>query len=326
LTITTKKIVIIRKRNLISLFIILVVILTILSIPMNLKHASPIIEGKTNTLINDNTTSLHLSFTEKSFWLAISADFEKPTNVTVDSNQFLYSENNTQQIYAGFITYPAENNNIYCCSLFYPDPFCRQDFYSYYQVHLGPINISSYHPGITENYTEQCRKTDTFYELTGKYYYIFIGHADTSTMDLWINTTEKTMFSIKQGHETFSYERQDFFGNINIGWKDGIVLVNGMKSIQIHNTLFAWYIPRATTGYSLLRCLSPSHTLQWKFYVDYVYNRVFETGNIPHILDIYVIAGEKGIWTFKADIINFSIFTGTAPNMVLLGADVELPV
>jgi hypothetical protein len=219
----------------IILFFVMVIPLNTTSLLISISNAK---EDKliSNSSTTDNTTSFYGNVSGQRFWYAIKATFFQKTNITIEY-RFSYSSNGSSKNFF-FESYNGSDWLLYGGVLWTmganPD--------NYFQVHLGRLNWSYYHhdnPNIA-NWGHQ-NATIYFRNITGTCFFIYESYTTNCSFSIWVNTSETAKFSISQGTEVFAYNRNDFFGNINIGWKRGTVIVNGLKEINIKNRLFAYW-------------------------------------------------------------------------------------
>jgi hypothetical protein len=210
----------------------------------------------------------------------------------------------------------------YGYSLWVPNAYpSHKDFY--FQFKFGRFNWSYY--DINQDGGIASAKGHgrcTHHNLTGTHYFIYAAYSAECYYDFWFNTSEETTFSITQGNETFFYQREDFFGNINIGWEKGLFILSGKKEINVKNKLFAWFWPHGTTGFEFLNYRMPSGKYEWQYQVHKSFET--QTSKGSEYFDKNLFNGESGKWLFKTSVINLDKHACN-PNILLFGADVLFP-
>jgi hypothetical protein len=211
-----------------------------------------------------------------------------------------------------------------CCS-----GISSSDTDFYYQINLGNINKNFFYskPKYYDWYTLIHAKLGPSYNRTGTEYHTFFSYNDCkeSTMEIWVNTSHNISISTTHGTEVFFFEREDFYGNINMGSRRGTFILNGVKEIDINNTMFAWFRPDGeATGFEVLEYISPTGSNKRRTQIDicgeaynYDYNEVrkFEEG---------LWWASKGKWIFKTTMLKIGL-RKYYPTIFLFGADIKLP-
>ena len=292
------------------------------------EHSSMSFEDNRSEIdsnIFENGSSLHVNLSGSRFWYVIKTHFSNLTSVTQDFYFYISSKNETINSRATFFcvcVVPYKEGG-YGYGLWDTNAYpSNKDFY--FQFKFGRLNWSYYNinqDGHSSGGGEAHGK-GTYYNLTGTYYFIFAAYAAECYYDFWFNTSEETTFSITQGNETFFYQREDFFGTINIGWVKGLFILSGKKEINVKNKLFAWFWPHGTTGFEFLNYRMPSGTYEWQYQVHKSFETQSEKGS--EYFDKHLFNGESGKWIFKTSILNFDKYA-CDPNILLFGADVKFP-
>ncbi len=303
-------------------------------IPMSLgsnvkvsKIEQPSISFSDDRTIIDNTifkngSSLHVNLTGPRFWYIIKTHFSNPTTVTTEFCSYISSKNETVNARATFFCKIPYKEGKYGYGLYSPNAYpSSKDFY--FQLKFGRLNWSYFN--INQNGDSAWGKGHgkaISRNLTGTYYFIYAAYSAECYYDFWFNTSEETTFSITSGNETFFYQREDFFGNLNIGWQKGLLILNGKKEINVKNKLFAWFWPHGTTGFEFLNYRMPSGRYEWQFQVHKSFETQSEKGS--EYFDKHLFNGERGKWIFKTSMLNFDKYA-CDPNILLFGADVRFP-
>jgi hypothetical protein len=322
------------NRNILAIGIIILFILLALA-PITLGYNVKISEtnepssiyfednrSEIDSNIIENVSSLHVNLTGPRFWYIIKTNFSNPTTVTNDVKRYITSRNETVNARATFLCEINYEEGGYGYGLWSPNANpSRKDFYL--QLKLGRINWSYYNINQDGDWSSsKGQGGSTYRNVTGTRYFIYAAYAAECYYDLWFNTSEETTFSITQGNETFFYQREDFFGNINIGWDKGLFILRGRKEINVKNKLFAWFRPHGTTGFEFLNYRTPSGGFEWQYQVHKSFETITEEGS--ENFDKHLFNGESGKWTFKTSILNFDKYS-CGPNILLFGADVKFP-
>jgi len=217
-------------------------------------------------------TSFHDSINGNKFWYAIKMELHERADINISIDITVSSKNGTDASRATFLMevfYKPEGG--YSCMVLIPNAYPSEDDH-YFQIHFGFINFSSYHLSNDSGYTEVWVGGYSLYRnlSAGTYYLIYASYAARANVSFWINSTNNLTFSApSKGNETFFYERHHFFGNINIGWSKGLIMLNGMKNIKAENTLFAIFSPAIMNGLSYLSYTNPSGEKTWRFEIYY---------------------------------------------------------
>ena len=146
-------------------------------------------------------------------------------------------------------------------------------------------------------------------------------------MDLWINyTSNDPTVSIKEGTDVFAYDRSNYIGTPNIGWKRGTFAKNGEMDIPITNHIVAWYvIPYFFTGQETLKYRTPAGQEEWLSFIDERGTHVFE--NRSSDFQYMFSSDQNGIWRFSLDMRNkipikdLKYYELGTPNVILYVVD-----
>lgn len=265
-----------------------------------------------------STNSYH-AFYENNTWTTITCNFTEPTNVNFSMLQ-RYSYNNTSDTTRFIINAISRNGErLYGGNMFQLDGPDR-----YIQTKFGSINISYYHSPRSYQGWGYSRSWYDICNCTGLYDFLIISYGSVSTLEINMNVSTNTTFYATYGTEVFAFQRADFIGIINLGWKHGTFILNGEKKITIKNSLVCsfntwWY---GGFGYELLKYQTPSKNLSHHYAINFQYRTFFEQESRTFESALWL--GEKGIWTFTANY--FLVVSFFSPNLILAGADVQLPL
>jgi hypothetical protein len=303
------------KRLLIICIFFLLVVSSIGSLSVGYK-----LSEKINSI--DNINSFHKEISGSKFWLAIKADFPEATNITIEYS-YNYSSNNSKTNFF-FDLFHGKNGGYFYGLKSWGYGYPNID--RYLQIHLGPLNWSYYHnDSDIEWWAEGGYLKWGFRNITGTYYLTYGAFTTEFTLNLWINASKNSTFSTTQGTEVFKFERNDFFGTFNIGWRRGTFILNGKKEIQINNSLFAWFdTSNFKNGFEILKYQSPTGDYKRLFQIDTRGEHINYNFNETMDFKKGLWWGPSGKWTFKATMFNFGLNT-LCPNIHLFGADIKLP-
>ena len=294
----------------------------LITLPINHVSSSTNIEEFTEYTIYPN--SYHINISGQKYWLVLNTTFLVPTNYTIEYNRYIFGDHKTMEYFSDL--WNAQNGQAYGLQ--------RSGYYSsdadyYYQIDLGKINKSFYYSKQKHHEWEHWEhaRLGPSYNRTGIYYHTFFSYCDCklSTMDIWINTSHNISLSMTQGTEVFFVDIEDFYGNINVGWRRGTFILNGIKEININNTLFAWFKPdERSTGFEVLEYTSPSGEHKRRTQVD-IRGEPFNL-NYSEVRDFDegLWWASKGKWTFKTTMMKIG-FKKYYPTVYLFGADIKLP-
>jgi len=264
-----------------------------------------------------STNSYH-AFYENNTWTIITCNFTEPTYVNFSMLQ-RRSYNNTSDTTHFIIQAVSRNGELLfgenSCSLDGPD--------RYFQTKFGPINISYYHSPPSYQGWGYSGSSFGMMNCTGLYDFLIISYGPASTLEINMNVSTNSTFYATYGHEVFAFQRADFIGTINIGWKHGTFILKGEKQITIKNSLvcsFNTWWPDGF-GYESLRYQTPSGNLAHHFAINFQYRTFLDTESPRFASALWY--GEKGIWKFTANY--FLVVSSYFPNLMLAGADVQLP-
>ncbi len=302
-------------------------IVVLITTPINYVSSSTNIED--DRVINSPiiTNSYYTNISGQKYWVSFKITFLEPTNVTLEYNRHILQDHETRDYFMNYRH--SEYSHGYSLRI---SNFLSIDTKYYYQINLGNINKSFYYTKQKphENEEREHRKYGPYSDKLGIHrYFTFISYSDCKeeTMEIWINSSHNVSISKTQGTEVFAFEREDFFGNINFGCKRGTMILNGVKKININNTLFAYFdTDFVSTGFNLLKYISPSgHHKQI---------RQFTLRGIPILSRHRKVEdfeeglrwAENGTWTFKTTLVKMRIgFRKSFPMPFLFGADIKLP-
>jgi hypothetical protein len=296
-------------------------------ITMPITHVSSLPDSEDDAGINSPviTNSYYTNISGQKYWISFKITFLEPSNVTLEFTRHTLQDHRTRDYFMNYRH--SEYSHGFGLHI---SNFISIDTHYYYQINLGTINKSFYYT--KQNFRENEDREHGQYgpygdELGPHRYFTFFSYSDCKeeTLDIWINSSHNVSISKTQGTEVFVCEREDFFGNINVGCKRGTMIVNGIKKIHINNTLFAYFsTDMISTGFNLLKYISPSghhkhlrHIRLGGFPILYRWGRVedFEEG---------LLWAENGTWTFKTTLVKMSV-RKSYPMTFLFGADVNLP-
>jgi len=309
-----------NKRQLLLVGFTIIIMVVFIAPIVNVSSAR-IIKQEVDSVTVDNTTSFHKKISGQKFWLAIKTTFSEHTILTIEYKSRV-SLNNSKTNFFSYLFHGKETP-------FHTYGLGRwnqgSDIDKYFQIHIGRLNWSYYHsdPECIGWANPHHKWVIDSWILGESCYFTFIFHAAETLLDVWINTTKNTTFITTQGTEVFKVEREDFFGNLNIGWKRGTIILNGEKEIHINNSLFAWFETAGlNTGFELLKYRLPTGEYESKFQIDKrgTTKIIKESENFLKNLQW----GSSGKWTFMVTMANIGIVK-TYPNIHLYGADIKLP-
>lgn len=270
------------------------------------------------------TNSYRMNISGQKFWFSIKITFLVPTNITIEYNRYILCDHKTRVYFSRL--WNSQNSYTYGMS--------RSGYYSsdadyYYQINLGEINRSFYHSKqkYYEWETRRHTKLGPSYNRTGTHYHTFFSYSDCkeSTMEIWINTSHNISISTTQGTEVFFFDREDFYGNINMGCRRGTFILNGVKEIDINDSMFAWFKPDGeATGFEVLEYKSPTGDHKRRTQVD-IRGEPFNL-NHSEVWDFNegLWWASKGKWTFKTTMMKIGL-EKFYPTVFLFGADIKLP-
>jgi hypothetical protein len=266
----------------------------------------------------NNTTSFHTNISGSRFWVAIKGDFFDLTKISF--HKFVRYSLNGSSLNSYFdLIFSQAGSYFYdigTCS-----PKTSPDYY--FQYHLGPLNRSYYHYVDNITHWGWFSSTTSTCKTNGTYYFVWASYMTECSTDIWINFTGNATFSMTNGTEVFTFDRHDFLGNINMGWKKGTFIVNGKKEIQVKNQLFASFDTSVhSTGYEFLQYRSPTGKKNWKFCVDKKGEHLFTNQSSDFQKNLWW--AKNGTWSFTVNMLNMGLNKLT-PNVYLIGADIQLP-
>jgi len=300
-------------------------IAVLISIPIN--HVSSSTDIEDDEVINSPviTNSYYTNISGQKYWLSFKITFLEPTNFTLEYNRNLLQDHKTRDYFAYSHHSEYSGGGGYRLSNFF-----YSDTKYYYQINLGNINKSFYYTkqNPRENEERDHNQLGPYSDKLGPHHYFtFFSYCDSKeeTMEIWINASHNVSISKTQGTEVFVFEREDFFGNINVGCKRGTMILNGVKKIHINNTLFAYFLTDSiSTGFNFLKYITPSG--------EHKQIRLIELRGFPILFRPNKVEdfeeglrwAENGTWTFKTTIVKMS-FRKSYPMTFLFGADIKLP-
>jgi hypothetical protein len=258
------------------------------------------------------------AFYENNTWTVITCNFTEPTNFNFSMVQ-RYSYNNTNDTTRFIIEAVLRNGE----RLFWGSMFELDGPDRYFQTKFGSINISYYHSPPSYHGWGYSGSGYGRRNCTGIYDFLIISYGPASTLEINMNVSRNTTFYTTYGTEVFAVQRADFIGTINIGWKHGTFIFNGEKQITIKNSLVCSFNTYwdGGFGYELLRYQTPSENLAHHYAINFQYRTFLERESPTFESALWF--GEKGIWKFTANY--FLIVSFYSPNLILAGADVQLP-
>ena len=294
---------------------------------MPINNVSSSIDIEDDEVVNSPiiTNSYYTNISGKKYWVSFKITFFEPTNITLEYNRYILQDHMTRIYFASI--HHSENSFGFSRRI---SNFISTDTKYYYQINLGNINKSFYYtkqkPGEYEK--REHTQRGPYSDRMGTHYYTFFSYCDCleKTFEIWINTSHNVSISKTQGTEVFVFEREDFFGNINVGCKRGTMILKGVKKIHINNTLFAYFdTDPISTGFNFLKYISPSgHHKQ----IRQIRKLGFPPLLFGHKKESEFEKGlwwaENGTWTFKTTIVKMSL-RKSYPMTFLFGADIKLP-
>lgn len=292
--------------------------------PVNFVSSSTRIEVD-KAIGNETITDLfHTNFSGQKFWFSIKMTCLVPTNMTIEYSKYILSDYKTIEYHSRLM----HGQNYYSYGLGHSGSH-SSDVNYYCQIDIGRFNWSVYNDN--QKYYEDEHRSHTLIgpsiNKTGTHYFTFFSYCDCkeSTMDIWINSSHDISISTTQGKDVFFFNRDDFYGNLNMGCKRGTFILNGVKDIDIKETMFAWFNPDGkATGFEILEYESPTGDNRRRFQLDIR----GEPLNINHT-EIYNFDKDlwwasKGKWTFKTTMMKIGLMKHY-PTVYLFGADIKLP-
>jgi len=308
-----------KKTLLIGITIGIAVLITI---PIN--HVSSLTDIEDDEFINSPiiTNSYYTNISGQKYWLSFKITFLEPTNFTLEYNRNLLQDHETRDYFA--FSHHSEYSG---GGGYHISNYLSLDTKYYYQINLGNINKSFYYSiqNPREYEDRENNQLGPYSDKLGPHHnFTFISYCDSKeeTMEIWINASHT------QGTEVFAFEREDFFGNINVGCKRGTIILNGVKKIHINNTLFAHFkTDSLSTGFSFLKYITPSGEHKQIKLID-----LRGWPILPILFRYYKVEdfeeglrwAENGTWTFKTTIVKMRL-RKTFPMTYLFGADIKLP-
>ena len=305
------------KKSLTNIILILFLMISLLPIVISGKSFS-------NRIVNvDNGVSFNVNLTSPSFWYAIKMKSNDWVNVTIDCKYYLSTSNDTIKKRGFFILFclvNEDNTAGYRTGFFGTGPSSED---KYFQINIGILNWSYYHFEDPPRFDSRVNGTARMSLSNQTWYFIFAGYIVEGYYDFWFNTSENVEISTTQGIETFFYQREDFYGNLNVGWGKGTVIINGVKKIKVNNLLFGYYASSPGTGFSYVEFEDPVGISKWGFHI-YIRNRlILEKTYDGKPWDGSIQIGINGEWIFKTHMTGYE--RAASPNVALWGADVKLP-
>ncbi|MCJ7698482.1 MAG: hypothetical protein MUO73_09165 [Thermoplasmata archaeon] len=264
-------------------------------------------------------TTFHTNISGGKFWIVIKATMPEGFSLIQFAKRCRFSANGSS---LNFISTCLDNfeygilfHNLHIYSL-----NASPDFYI--QYHRGLFNFSYYHEvNDLTGWGSEWSSFDTDFPRT--WYYTIVSSMTECVLDIWVNCSGNATVSMTTGTDVFVYDRHDFNGKINIGWKRGTFIVKGHKEIPINHQLFAWFdCWMYSTGREHLQYTSPTGNTDWASYVDKKGEHVQTNQSTDFHKNL--VWAETGIWSFKINMINMGLEKIT-PNVFLLGADISLP-
>jgi hypothetical protein len=265
--------------------------------------------------------SFHTIISGQKFWKAIKFNLTKFTIVRVQLYFRQFSLNDSSVNF--FFQKIDDSNNQ--CFFFEGNSWINKNASPdyYIQYNFGPFSRSHYHTG--DSFKAWGPWGFTFdFDNEGQTCYTIASYTNYSLIELWVNySSDDPTISVTEGTNVFAYERHNFIGNLNLGWKKGTFIQNGKINIPVENHLVAWYqIPTYSTGHETLRYGSPTGREEWVYYKDKNGSHIF--GNCSPDFEWIILSGQSGTWRFSVDMINMGRIKAT-PNVALLGADIRYP-
>jgi hypothetical protein len=257
-------------------------------------------------------------FYENQTWTVISCNFTEPTDVT-----FRMYQNNTYKrgdTFNFLIEDVSKNGEPLFGGIGWGGRGVSPDYY--FQTKFGPINISfSHSPRVNGG----CGggSGSSMNNCTGHYQFLIISYGPANTLEVWLNFSRNTTISVTSGSEVFAFQRDDFIGNLNMGWKHGTFILNGKKQITVKNSLYCFYETDwwGGFGYEFLHYTTPAGDQARHCALNYQYRTFLDFTR--NDFEDHLRNGENGTWTFS---INYLMVAGlTCPNIFLFGADIQLP-
>ena len=258
----------------------------------------------------------HVNFTGPT-WVVVNISFSEPTDVMFEIHTHYFLNESRD----GGVAMVGELQNGSLTRLSIPSPPNKYD--KYFQFHFGPFNWNYHHsnPSCCEGLTISGNRKN----VTGSRTLIIVMNGSACSHDIWVNLSKNASISFTAGSEVFALERQDFGGNLNLGGRHGTLILNGRATITVQNTLFCGYTPDAYScrGRERLSYRTPSGTTEWLFQTNAILDNppIIETSTG---FNDGLIFGEKGIWTFKANMLAYGL-EASNPSILLVGADITMP-
>ena len=264
-------------------------------------------------------TTFHTNISGGKFWIVIKATMPDNHSLIQFAKYCRFSTNGSS---LNFISTCLDNfeHSIYFHDLHIYSLNASPDFYV--QYHRGLFNFSYYHE--VNNLTGWGWEWSSFdTDSPRTWYYTIASSMAECFLDIWINCSGNATVSITKGTDVFAYDRHDFNGKINIGWKRGTFIVKGHKEIPIKHQLLAWFdCWMYSTGREFLQYTSPTGNKDWLFYVDKKGEHIQTNQSTDYRHNL--AWAESGTWSFTVNMRNWGRKNIT-PNIWLLGADIFLP-
>ena len=241
-----------------------------------------------------------MNISGQKFWFSIKIACLEPTNYTIEYNRYILSDYKTMEYHSEL--FHGQNYLIYDMgrSGYMSSDSSEVDYY--FQINLGKFNWSFYHNKQKYHESESWSYSSINYSnMTGTHYFTYFSYCDCKvcTMDIWINTSHNISISTTQGTDVFCFKREDFYGNINMGCRRGTFILNGVKEININDTMFAWFQPDGeSTGFEVLEYKSPTGDYKRRTQVDIRGEPFNYNFNDPYILSR---DGEQGFFQDEQD-------------------------
>jgi hypothetical protein len=256
-----------------------------------------------------NGTSFDANIFGPSFWMVIKATFTQNATIFIQNNATCSYDHSK---YGYFIeTYAQADFKNY--SAFIISNFKWSDPEVY--CHLGRLNWSIAH-NRSKDYTDEWE--EHFHgtiQGNGSFYFIFISSATNRSFDISIRSNVSGTFTVTQGETVYAFDRDNFLGGINLGWRRGVCMLNTKKTLEIDHFFMGWLGTVSRTGVSLLKYQMPNGTSRQIFSKNFL-------GNNPYT-DFFMY-GQSGTWQFHAMMIDVALFK-LYPRVYLAGADLILP-
>jgi hypothetical protein len=266
--------------------------------------------------------TIHAYISGQKFWVSFNFNCTGPTSIRVIFNFREFSLNGSSRN-CFFFKYEGLNQvfHAYNWNALNASP----DFYIKYQ--LGKHERSYYHPGERIDFWTPWESEMSFFG-DGKTRFTVGTFTNYSSLELWINyTSDDPMVTMKEGQDVYAFDRSNYTGPLNIGWKKGTYVKEGEIEIPIKNHLIAWYdLPYFSTGKETLKYRTPAGQEEWLSYSDK--NGTHISANSSQYFRSILFSEQSGTWCFSLDMMNMIRFSdrencelGT-PNVILFVADI----